>query len=215
MLFNDDKKGGHIVINKGNGVYEAHTLSLPDGRGRNMLRLMQDARAFMFLKTNAIEIQTFVPENQSQTLLWANISGFRENFKRDKCFNYNGEMISGNYLSMSYQDWVLKDKHNLKVGQAFHAQIEKFELLTHEDDPVHDAWAGATWRSEVSTKAISYYNQWAARTGYQQVQIVNLAPVVVDIGNAIIQLNADRSFSVLKVNGLCLSEPQLVLLPEV
>lgn len=208
----DDKTGAHILINKGQGTYEVHTLSLPNARGSHMRKLMQEARAFMFLQTDCIELQTFVPDGQANVLLWAQYAGFSEDFFRDKCFNYKGDMIGGTYLSLSYNDWVLKDKDNLKVGQEFHKVIEPFELLTHPDDAVHDAWAGATCRSYNLPKAISYYNKWAARTGYAQLAIVSIAPFVIDFGNAILQLNVDRSLSLLKVNNKCLLEPHLVLL---
>ena len=211
----EDKNGGYIVIGKGDGIYEVHSLSLPTNRGTAMHKLMKDARSFMFLETDCVELQTFVPENQPHVFLWANLTGFREDFKREKCFNFNDKLVSGTYFSLSYRDWVLKDRENLKIGKLFYSQIEKFELLTHEDDAVHDAWAGATCRSKNLPKAISYYNQWAIRTGYMPLRIVTMVPTVLDMGNAFLQRNADNSLSVLKVNGQCLLEPQLVLLPQV
>lgn len=206
----DNKNGAHLLINKGNGVYEVHTISLPEARGKTMLRLMKEARAFMFLQTDAVELQTFVPDGQLSTLLWADLAGFRKDYWRDNSFNGD---TGGTYMSLAYKDWVLKDKDNLKIGKAFHDQIEKFELLTHEDDAVHDAWAGATVRSRALPKAISYYNQYAARTGYQTLSILSFFPYTVDLGNAVIQQNADNSISVLKVNNECLLEPLLVHLP--
>ena len=208
----DDELGAHILINKQNGVYEVHTISLPEARGKNMLKLMQDARAFMFLQTDCIELQTFVPDEQSQTLLWAKLAGFKQDFRRNNCFDLNGKKIGGTYHSMTYAEWVLKDKANTKIGQLFHSQIEQFELLTHDDDPVHDAWVGATCRSKTLPKAISYYNQWAARTAYGTVEIVSYCPFVINMGNAVLQLNADQSLSVLKVNKECLPGQQLLLL---
>ena len=211
-FLNDEQTGCHLLINKQNGIYEVHTLSLPTARGKSMLNLMKDARAFMFLESDALELNTFVPDEQPATLLWAKLAGFRENFRREKCFNYNGKMIGGTYFSLSYQDWVLKDKENLKTGNAFHSQIEKFELLTHDDDAIHDAWAGAVCRSKNLPKAIAYYNQWAARTGFAALNIVSYFPYVVDFGSAFLQLNADQSLSVLKVNNECQSEPLQVRL---
>lgn len=208
----DEKDGGYILVNKGQGIYEVHSLSSPKGRGKSMFKLMQDARTFMFLQTDITELQTFVPENQPHTILWAKLAGFRENFTRTKCFNYNNEMIGGSYHSLSYEDWILKDKDNFKIGHLFHSQIEEFELLTHEDDSIHDAWVGSVCRSKNLSKAISYYNRWAVRTGYMQLRILTESPFVLDIGNAVLQLNADNFISVLKVKDKCLLEPQLVLL---
>lgn len=207
------QKGAHLLLNKGNGFYETHTLSLPEARGRAMYKLMQDARAFMFLNTDCVELSTFVPDGQKATFLWAIKSGFRELFKHNDCFNFNGNQVGGSFFSQTYEDWVLKDKKNLVVGQVFHEGLHKLDLASHKEDAVHEAWAGATVRgcfAGTALKVVSYYNKWACRTGYLPARIVSLVPLVIDIGEAVLQLNAGQ-LSVLKVKDECLSEPQLVV----
>lgn len=214
-FLNDDKTGGHICVNKGNGVYEVHTMSLPEARGRNMLKLMRDCRAFMFLQTDCIELQTFVPDEAPQVDLWAKLTGFRKEYHRENCFNFNGKLIGGTYYSLTYRDWVVVDSANAKSGKLLHDQLEKWELKNHPEDEVHDSWAGAVVRAVGGNlgKAISYYNQGAARCGYAPLNILSFAPVVVQMGTSILQLTADLSISVLKVNSECLLEPLLLVLP--
>lgn len=192
----NDKLGGHILLNKGNGIYEVHTLSLPKSRGKTMLRLMQDARAFMFLNTDCIELQTIIPDGQASTNVWAHIAGFEKDYWRDNCFNYNGMLGGATYMSLVYKDWILKDKENLKAGKLFHTALDIHEALDHSEDPVHDAWAGSVVRASRGgnlTKAISYYNQWAARCGYAPATILSLFPFTVSMGSVILQLGTDGS----------------------
>lgn len=207
----DTQTGAHIFINKGNGFYETHTLSLPEARGREMLRLMQDARTFMFLNTDCVELSTFVPEGQSATFLWAIKAGFRELFKRENCFNLNGRQVGGSYLSLNYEDWVLKDKANLKVGNNFN-----INLNLDNQHLTDTAWTGATLRGcafGTASKVVSYYNKWALRIAVAPIRIVSLTPFVIDMFEIVLQLNAGQ-FSILKVKNECLLHPQFLPLLE-
>jgi hypothetical protein len=190
-FLNDDKTGGHICTSMGNGVYDVHTLSLPEARGKNMLKLMQDCRAFMFLQTDCIELQTFVPDEAPQVNLWADLAGFRKEYWRPSCFNFKSKMIGGTFYSMTYRDWVVKDRANLKAGKVFHDQLEQLELKDHPDDEVHDSWAGAVVRAIGGNlgKAISYYNQWSARCSLTQFSILSFSPITVQMGSSILQLS--------------------------
>lgn len=214
-FLNDSKTGGHLVVNQGNGVYEVHTMSLPEARGRNMLKLMQDCRGFMFLQTDCIELQTFVPDEAPNVNLWADLAGFRKEYHRDNCFDFNGKMIGGTYYSMTYRDWVINDRANAKSGKQFHDQLKYLELKDHPEDEVHDSWAGAVVRAVGGNlgKAISYYNVWAARCCYQPLNILSFTPVVISMAGSVMQLKADLSITVLKVNSECLLEPLLLVLP--
>ncbi len=208
----DEENGGYIVINKGTGSYEVHTFSYPCARGKTMFKLMRQARAFMFLRTDCIELQTYVPEGLTNINLWASNSGFREDFKRENCFDLDGTKVGLTYYSMSYEDWVLKDIDNKIEGQNFHTVIE----ANHEDDDVHDYWAGATYRAVKNfnyIKAISFYNKWANRTGYAPISVVSVQPLVVNIESHILALNG-TDIIVLKVPDKCPLEPLLVEQPH-
>jgi hypothetical protein len=172
-------------------------------------------RAFMFLQTDCIELQTFVPDEAPHVNLWADLAGFRKEYHRQDCFNFNGKLIGGTYYSMTYRDWVVNDRANAKSGKQFHDQLEKWELKDHPEDEVHDSWAGAVVRAVGGNlgKAISYYNMWAARCGYVPLSILSFAPIVIDMKTAVLQLNADLSINILKVNSECLLEPLLLVLP--
>lgn len=196
-LTSDTKDGAYIFVNKENGIYEVHTLSYPKARGKVMFQLMRQARAFMFTVTDCIELNTYVPKDLSNVSQWTLNAGFREDFKRENCFNLDGKNVGLTYYSLTYEDWVLKDIDNLKEGQDFHKLIE----ATHDEDAIHDYWFGATIRTVKAlnyVKGISYYNKIAHRIGYEPILPIAYQPFLVDIGTHIIQLNVD-GVEVLKV----------------
>lgn len=201
----DDEMGGYILRKLQPGLYEAHTLALPSARGRPMLCCMREGFASMFMGTDALEIVTMVPDGNEAGSRWADVAGFREVFRREHFFDLNGEIVGGSFRSLHYNDWVLKDDRNERLGEAFHQQMEEARCdvgaPAHPKDPVHDRWAGATLQAAIEgnlQKAIVLYNRWALQAGYQISQIVSFNPPCVDIGDAIVQLNCGR-LDVLKV----------------
>src|SRR5215472_2979563 len=71
----DSGKGGYIYHKRAAGLYEVHTLSLPDGRGRELLKARDASLAAMFLKTDALEIRTVVPDGNAGADRWSAHAG--------------------------------------------------------------------------------------------------------------------------------------------
>lgn len=189
-----ESDGGYIVARLEQGLYAAHTLSFPSARGRRMYRLMQEGFAHMFTATDAVEIVTMVPDGNERGDQWAQLAGFRETFRREACFQLIDQMVGASFRSLSYADWVSKDRENLRSGREFHAKLEaRLPHENHPSDEVHDCWVGATLRGCLSSntgKSIALYNRWAAQAGYLPAKIISLTPPLVDIGTAVVGLSA-------------------------
>lgn len=191
-LLTDEADGGYILHRRDHGLYEAHSMAVPEARGKRMLQLMREGFAFMFTATDAVEIATFCPDGNLAADRWGQIAGFREQYRREGVFLHDGIRVGGSYRSLTYQDWVLKDRDNLHVGQGFHAMLAAsgFEP-EHADDPVHDHWVGATIKGCIagqSVKAVALYNRWASVAGYLPARLLATAPPVVDIATCVLGL---------------------------
>lgn len=191
----DNEDGGYVLTKLQSGLYQAHTLALQIARGRPMLQCMRDGFATMFLSTDAIEIVTMVPDGNDAGDRWAAVAGFREVFRRERFFDLNGETVGGSFRSMHYNDWVMKDARNERLGEAFHDQLARARDggHSHAKDVAHDRWVGATYQAALNgnlIKGINLYNRWAVQAGYQLSRIISVNPPVVDIGDAIVQLSA-------------------------
>lgn len=189
--------GAYVVAKLQPGLYAVHTLAKRSARGRPMMRLMLDVGAMMFTQTDAIEITTLVPDGAELASRWADFAGFRETFRREAAFDLNGETVGASYRSMTYADWVLRDKRNAEQGAAFHDLLVSTRgHQSHPDDPVHDHWAGATALGCLAgnvSKAVGHYNRWASVAGYVQSTILSINPPVIDTGDAIIQIVNGRA----------------------
>lgn len=195
----DCRQGGYIYRKIGIGLYEVHTLALPAARGRPMLRAMWEGLAAVFLGSDAVEVVTLVPDNNKGADIWAEHAGFREMHRRDNAW-MPGVGIS--FRSLSYADWVLKDPDNAEAGRRFHDEIHHHTTDDHGEDPVHDAWVGATMRGirEGNVgKCVALYNRYAALARYHPVAVISTSPPVLDIGSAIVQVTAERGMEILHV----------------
>lgn len=188
--------GGYIVQKLQPGLYCAHTLALPSARGKPMLSLMHQGFRFMFTATDALEITTSVPDGADAADRWAQIAGFREQFRREAFFPLLGEVVGASFRSLSYMDWVFRAPDMESIGKAFHTVLEAAGAhVNHGDDHAHDRIVGATLagcNEGNAQKAIALYGRWAALAGYLPATILSLTPLVVDIGNAVIQHSHER-----------------------
>lgn len=192
-LLTDCGEGGYLLERAQPGLYIAHTLALPAARGKPMLKLMEEGFAYLFLETDAVEVATFVPDSNLAADRWAVIAGFRETFRRESFFPYGDEehLDGGSFRSLKYEEWVLRHKPNRVAGEQFHDMIHAASpsLGTHPDDPVHDAFVGATIRGVKAgntQKAIVLFNRWAAQAMYQPATIISEHPVVIETGDAVL-----------------------------
>ena len=198
----DDEDGGYILHNIGDGLYVAHTMSLKSARGKPMAQLMHDGFHFMFTATDCLEVSTLIPDGAVAAERWAKFSGFRNTFRRESFFNFQGSKVGGQFMTMTYSDWVSKAPKLKESGEAFHNFIEtSLGHPNHPDDDIHDRFVGATilgCEEGNALKVINQYNRWALLAGYHPSTIVNASPLVINIGNALIQ-QYNGSMEILKV----------------
>lgn len=190
----DEQKGGYIYHKLAQGLYMVHTLSVPEGRGRQMLEARTASLREMFTKSDAIEIATLVPDGNKGADVWAAHAGFHEVWRRPKAFNLMGEMVGVSYRSLPYVAWGIRDKASKYDGAQFHAQLHAIIPDDHGEDPVHDAMVGATMECCLqgnAEKGIALYNRWGAHAGYEQIRVVTVRPLVLDIRSCVIQYDAD------------------------
>lgn len=174
-------QGGYVLVKHHPGLYEAHSLAVASARGRPMLMLAREGFRHLFAATDCIEVWTKCPDDNARASRWADAVGFIERYRRVGC----------SYRSITYADWVMADLENGKMGQWFHAEMDRFRPHSHDDDPVHDKWVGATLTGVGQgnvAKAVSLYNRFAAVAGYVQAVVLSVTPAVVDVGDAVLGL---------------------------
>jgi hypothetical protein len=210
--------GGFVYQQLMPGVYELHTLFLPEARGKALMAAARESFRFMFTRTDCLEILTKCPDDNGGARFASSALGFRERFRREAAW----ETLAGiSYRVFSVDDWFVRDPECLAAGQEFHAMVEAAKeaataLLpegaalfpVHPEDATHDRAAGAAClmaKAGLTTKGAAFYNRWAIFAGY--ATIAAISETLIDIQDAIIEVR-DGHMEVLKCRSEQQSQPQ-------
>lgn len=188
--------GGFLCLNHGNGIYQAHSLFIPEKRGVVTLSMARDVAEFMFVKTDCIEMKTLCPDDNPAAKGLAEKVGFERLFHRHNGWNGGG----CGYYSLRFDRWKEMTPSLIAEGQLFHEWLEAEKrsrgsrLETHEEDQAHDRAVGAAslmFKSRNVFKAVSLYNIWADFAGYLPISLLSVNPCLIDIGDAIISVDEE------------------------
>lgn len=193
------------------GVYEIHVNFLASSRGRHAAEAALAACRWMFTRTDCMTLLTRVPSfNRGARALCVAIGGTLE-FERKGIWPAKiGETTANfdiSFWSLSYEAWIRRTKSLAEVGRAFHARLdEEFARhgklhASHPDEECHDRYAGACVEmihGGQPEKGVALYNRWARFAGYGSIGLASKSPLLVDIGDALLQATEDHSFKVVK-----------------
>lgn len=198
--------GGLLFVQHEPGVYEVHTQFVPEVRGRAALKATREAVHWMFTRTDCMEILTKVPQGNVAAEALTRALGGVLDFERKDAWQTPLGLRSVKYYGLRYADWVKSAGGLVERGHWFHDQLESEKVrmgshaVVHDDDPAHDRHVGAAvemiLRGQVA-KAIVLYNRWARFAGYVELQVVSVAPLIIDIQEALIQVS-DGNFEVIQ-----------------
>jgi hypothetical protein len=198
------------------GVYEVHTMARVLARGRPYLRAVQDALRTMFLCSGCMELYTRVPEGNDAALGLVRLIGGRHEYDLPAGF----ANARCGYWALRWPDWLwgAGGVDLVERGMEFHERLEaQFAEqgrahTAHADTPAHDRMVGATSElilNGVVAKALVLYNRWAKVAGFAALSVVVADPLVLNIGDALVQVDfAKRDFYLLEASPSDLALPQ-------
>ena len=200
-------EGGFIGIWHEPGVFEIHTMFLPEVRGASAAQAVRDVIHIAFQQTEAMELLTKVPTRNLRAEAMTRRAGFHLDFERPDAWVWRGERIPLRYYALRYPDYVNHYAADLEVhGHWFHEVLEAkgapLGIATnHPDDPVHDRHVGAAVqmiRAGQIAKAVMLYNRWARFAGYETMRVASTDPLVLNLGQGILIQPTGNSFEVLR-----------------
>lgn len=192
--------GGFFFEQHEPGIYEIHSFFLPAMRGGAALAAFAEAMEWMFCRTDCMEVLTKVPVNNFAADGFAQRVGAVLEFERANAWPTDKGLVGVNYYAMRYPDWVRTAAGLEERGHWFHQRLEaEKERLgslnpVHDEDPAHDRHAGACVAMIFGgqpDKAIILYNRWARFAGYALIGLNSRDPLVVDIGEALLQIEGE------------------------
>ncbi len=201
------KHGGILFHHLQPEIFEAHTQMLPSGRGTWALECVQACLAWLYTRTDAMEVLTRCPKGNLAALALAKAIGGVKEFSNPKGWHKDGKPIPADIYGLRIQDWMRTAPGLVERGRWFHdrlkAELAKHgaEELAHPDDEVHDRYVGAAAEMMLGGQPIKgciLYNRWAVMAGYAPIFVASLNPLLVNIGNAVLAVN-DGDFIVAAV----------------
>ncbi len=191
--------GGFLLLGKGGGLYEAHTLFVPEA-GRKAPAASREGFLYLFTHTDAVEVVTMVPSNNAPAGKLAHYVGFTPRFTRQAAWPTEDGVIPAEYFSLTVEQWALKSDDCLAAGVAFHGALERAKeaagsaLDIHADDEIHDRIVGATClmaRAGNAAKGVAFYNRWAVTAGYAPISLICENPPILDVIDAVVTPGGD------------------------
>lgn len=190
--------GGFVGVKLDGGLYECHSVFLPDGRGALGLAAAAEGLRYLFVETDCIEVVTKVPKDNQGALGLSRAMGFSKVFERENAWpTLEGERIGVDYFSLPFAKWRSRDPLIEERGIWFHSRLEDLTtdpgkpIPAHEDDPAHNRAVGAAvlmLASGNTIKACGLYNRWAAFSGYPGIKLISSAPAIIDMNEAVVSV---------------------------
>lgn len=177
-------RGGFLCVDHGGGMYEVHSMVLREGRGAETVARAREAIAYMFVRTDCMELHTKVPKGNVAARALARVCGFVKDSETPLIHGPS----EGSVWLLTVRDWVRRSRECLKEGRRFHDLLG--DVKDHGEHADHDRRAGAAVLMMLhgqSFKAQWLYNSWAVMNGYRPF---SMQGDVVDIGTA--RLSSDQ-----------------------
>lgn len=172
----DDKPvGGFILVYKGLGIYEVHTMLLPEGRGAPGIRAGRLGEEWMFRNTNALELTSYAWDTSPQTVMFAKLCGFKQAGRRPWPATVGGKTVFADYLSITLREWVRNAWGDFSLcGAIFQEELcAEMKRPLPAVDPYHNGIFGIALSMMMSgqpAKACLVHNEWAAANGFTPIE---------------------------------------------
>lgn len=193
--------GGFAVTKLEHGVYECHSLFLPEARGIGTKDAMTDGLRYMFTQTDCIEVVTKCPEGNKAAFGAARGMGFVTSFHLEHGWPVeDGQRIGVDCMHLPLSRWMEKDPMCQEKGVWFHERLEELTsdlgqpIPVHYDEPAHNRAVGASvlmFQAGNPAKATASYNLWAKIAGFPVIRLLSVNPVIIDMDQVVVGIAAN------------------------
>lgn len=188
--------GGFIAVKLEAGVYECHSMFLPEGRGKHAYEAMTEGLRYLFVQTDCIEVVTKCPKGNMAALGAARNMGFTLRFTLEQGWALpDGLRGAVDCMGLTFAKWLTRDAEVEAKGKWFHQRLEELAAIPeHFEEPSHNRAVGASclmFDAGNPVKAQASYNLWAKFAGFPQIRLLSLNPVIIDMDQVIVSIGKD------------------------
>lgn len=197
-------RGCILFLQQEPGIYEVHTNFIKVKHGERKGTdgaYTKDAclasYRWMFTHTDCMILLGRIPEFNRALKIFAPLLGWTTEYTRPKAWPYKDELVDLTFVSIPYDHWFRKTDDLAESGKQFHDKLEtefkrhEVQHKAHDDDAWHDKAVGALLEMILGgqvEKGIVLYNRWAQFAGYFPIKLVSRNPLLIDIGDALLQI---------------------------
>lgn len=205
LLMSDRHEGCLFFHQQEPGLYEVHTQFMPKER-KEVLKVVRQCLHYMFIKTDAMVLQTRVPVFNKGADALAQAIGGELQFERKNAWKNQTGDYDVKYYSLIYENWVKNNERLIKSGHWFHKRLESEKQRLgvteplHEDDECHNWHVGAAVEMMLAgqvNKSVILYNRWAKFSGYATVNVISYDPLIINQKDAWVHIK-EEDFEVIK-----------------
>lgn len=195
---------GMIFICHQPGMYELHSVFLPQQDRVKSMAWARDVFDWMFTHTDACEIITKCPQTNPAAKMAAIKNGFLFEWLTRPLWPSDDFLVPFYVYSLRIERWAQRATHMQALGHSFHDALHSqyadkgMDIVTHAEDLLHDQYVGIAVAMMVNPfKAADFYNRWAVMNGYAKMFIEELQPLIINITESRLRLGPDQTFEVL------------------
>lgn len=192
------RSGGFFVEKRDAfGLYEGHSMFLPGDTAERPVQVLEALLQYLFIETDCVELLTKIPFCNKAAMGLGRSAGFRTMFEREAAWDVpGGGKCAVAFSSLPFIRWVAMTLTIEQYGEWFHDRLEHLAgIKKHTEEPLHNRMVGAAvlmFRAKNSLKAMALYNRWASFAGYAPIRVISEHPLVIDVGDAIVQIRGDN-----------------------
>lgn len=177
------------------GLYEGHSMALPEGRGRWMLGFAEAAIHWMFSRSDAMELITRCPQGNAPALALTKRIGGKEWFTNPAGWIMDRDPIPAAIYRRNMQDWLDTGPGLVERGQWFRRRLKE-EFARHNQtmpdwyfDDAYDRQIGGAVEMLLGGQAVKgqvFFNRFACMAGAQEIALVSVDPITINTGYALV-----------------------------
>lgn len=191
--------GGFVAIKLEQGVFECHSMFLPEGRGPLAKAAMAEGLRYLFVQSDCIQVVTKCPAGNGAALGAARGMGFSPMFTLEQGWSLaDGERGPVDCMGLTFAKWLSRDETVQAKGEWFHQRLEDLTaakgstIPVHFEEPAHNRAVGASvlmFEAGNPVKATTSYNLWAKVAGFPTIRLASITPVIIDMDQVVVGIS--------------------------
>lgn len=183
--------GGILFHQRQAGLYEAHTVCVPEGRGKWALAMAKEALRWMFVRTDCLEVITRVPSGNVAALALTRACRLTPIITLKDGWQTKSGRVDCSVHGLTIQSWMTSDRTLEDRGAWF--------LNSWRSSPIRDAHAmGLAYEMLLhgqGVKSAIFLKRWSAIAGVDvEIECFPLNPPRLKIGGDIVVVRGDKKF---------------------